>query len=181
MTAVRWKPLQLGTAWAGITLTAVAAAWFGLRPAIDDPSGPEDARPGFDTSFVVRTVTSPSASPSPRTLVAPAPPSKSPSPSPSPSRKPSPSPSSTPSPKPSPTQATTRTVDLTGGVVELEQRNGRIEVKNVSVKPGFGGKGWRQRDGSVVIEFRSADHKSTLRAFVRDDCGLCADVQETSA
>jgi hypothetical protein len=180
MTAVHWKPLQLGTAWIGVTVTAVAAAWFGLRPAIEDPTGPDAGRPGFDSSYVVRTVGSPSASPSAKTLVAPVSPSPSSSPSPKPSPSRSQSPSPKPPPKPSPTQATTRTVNLAGGVVQLERRNGRVEVKDVSVRPGFGGRGWREPDGSIVIELQSNDHKSTLRAFVRDDCGLCADVQETS-
>jgi hypothetical protein len=176
---VHWKPLKLGAAWIGVTVTAVAAAWFGLRPAIGNPAGTDAARPGFDTSYVVRTVSSPSASPSAETLLATAAPSRSVSPSPKPSPTSAPAPK--PSPKPRPTQATTRTVDLTGGVVLLERRDGRVEVKDVSVKPGFGGKGWREPDGSIVIEFRSNDHKSTLRAFLRDDCGLCADVRETSA
>jgi hypothetical protein len=80
-----------------------------------------------------------------------------------------------------PTLPTARTVELTGGTVRLERSNGRVEVKDVTVKPGFGGQGWRERDGTVVIEFRSNNHKSTLRAFIRSDCGLCATVDETAA
>jgi hypothetical protein len=178
--------LRLLAVWIGVTFVAVTVAWFGLRSAIDSPSRVTAARPGFDNSIVLRTATSARPVPSPtvpKLAVAPATsPTPTVSPTPSKSPSPSPSPSKTAPPKPKATTAPTeKTLDLAGGIVQLERRNGRVEVKDVKVRPGYTGRGWREMDGTLVIEFTSNDHRSTVRAFVRNDCGLCTKVDEAAA
>jgi hypothetical protein len=176
--------LRLFAVWIAVTVVAVGAAWFGLRAAIQSPRDPGSSRSGVDTSIVVSTLVSASPSPSATpvenkitTTV------QSPSPSPSPSAEPTPSPTKkAPPPKPKATPAPKvpgpKTVELQGGTVELFAKNGRVEVGDVRVRNGYSGRGWREGDGTVVIEFRSRDHVSTLRSYLRADCGLCTDTDE---